>query len=351
MSEQKSTVLIVDDNASARETLIDALETEGYELHQACDGLEALKIATILKPDVILLDVMMPGMDGFEVCRRLRDTQDLAEVPVLMVTTLEDRGSRLKGLEAGADDFISRPFDRPELRARVHTITHLSRYRKLRDEHTRLETALTELRETHEATLKGWVEALDLRHKETEGHSERVVDLAVRMGKALGLDDTAMMHLRRGALLHDVGKLGVPDKVLLKTSKLTDAEWVLMKRHSGYAYRWLVRIPYLAETAEIPYCHHEKWDGTGYPQGLQGEAIPLGARVFAFADVYDALTSDRSYRAAWSKERTLAFIRSESGKHFDPSLVDLFIQVVGGESEDCYKHDEDYTTADMSFPE
>jgi len=333
MSEQKSAVLIVDDNASARETLVDALEAEGYELHQAGDGPEALERAATVKPDVILLDVMMPGMDGFEVCRRLRAAQDLAEVPVLMVTALEDRGSRLKGIEAGADDFISKPFDRPELRARVRTITRLSRYRKLRDEHARLETALTELRETHEATLKGWVEALDLRDKETKGHSERVVAMAVRMGTALGLDDTAMTHLRRGALLHDIGKLGVPDAVLLKPGKLTDEEWVLMKRHSVYAHDWLVRIPYLAETAEIPYCHHEKWDGTGYPQGLRGEAIPLGARVFAFADVYDAMTSDRPYRAAWTKERTLAFIRSESGTHFDPSLVDLFIRVVGGESE------------------
>jgi len=347
MTEQKSVVLIVDDSASARETLTEALEAEGYELHQAGGGPEALERAAALKPDVILLDVMMLGMDGFEVCRRLRAAPDLAEAPVLMVTALEDRGSRLQGLEAGADDFISKPFDRSELRARVRTVTRLNRYRKLRDEHAALERSLAELSETHEATLKGWVEALDLRDKETEGHSERVVAISVSMGEEMGLDDTAMAHLRRGALLHDIGKLGVPDAVLLKPSKLTDEEWVLMKRHPGYAYEWLVRIPYLAETAEIPSCHHEKWDGTGYPRGLRGEAIPLGARVFAFADVYDALTSERPYRAAWTKERALAQIRSESGTHFDPSLVDLFIRVVGGcggESEGRARQERNETT-------
>jgi len=329
MTEQKSVILIVDDRASARATLIDALEAEGYELHEAGGGPEALEKAAALMPDVILLDVMMPGMDGLEVCRRLRAAPDLAEVPVLMVTALEDRGSRLHGLDAGADDFISKPFDRAELRARVRTVTRLNRYRKLRDEHAKLGRALAELSETHEATLKGWVEALDLRDKETEGHSERVVAVSVSMAEEMGLDDTAMTHLRRGALLHDIGKLGVPDAVLLKPGKLTDEEWVLMKRHPVYAYEWLSRIPYLAETAEIPYSHHEKWDGTGYPRGLRGEAIPLGARVFAFADVYDALTSDRPYRAAWTKERALAQIRSDSGKHFDPSLVDLFLRIVG----------------------
>ncbi|MFM2005911.1 MAG: hypothetical protein RLZZ09_1566 [Pseudomonadota bacterium] len=326
--EQKSLVLIVDDSVAARETLIDALEGQGYELYQAGGGAEALALADGLKPDVILLDVMMPEMDGFEVCRRLRADTELAEAPVLMVTALDDRASRLKGIEAGADDFIAKPIDRIEMRARVRTITRLNRYRKLREEHTRLERALEELSETHEATLAGWVAALDLRDKETEGHSERVVALTVAMGRELGLDEDAMLHLRRGALLHDIGKLGVPDAILLKPGKHTAAEWNIMKQHPVFAHEWMKRIPYLAKTAEIPYAHHEKWDGSGYPLGLRGDAIPLSARLFAFADIYDALTSDRPYRPAWSKERTLEYIRLLSGTQLDPKLLDVFINAL-----------------------
>ena len=328
--EQKSIILIVDDSDSARETLVDTLEGQGYELRQARGGAEALTLAAALKPDVILLDVMMPDMDGFEVCRRLRADPALAEAPVLMVTALEDRSSRLRGIEAGADDFIYKPVDRTEMRARVRTVTRLNRYRKLRDEHARLVRVLAELAETHEATLAGWVAALDLRDKEIEGHSQRVVVLTVAMGKELGLDETALLHLRRGALLHDIGKLGVPDSVLLKPGKLTEDEWGVMKRHPLLAFEWLSAIPYLADTALIPYSHHEKWDGSGYPRGLRGEEIPLGARLFVLADVYDALTSDRPYRAAWTSEQALEHIRSLSGTHFDPKLVEVFFGVVCG---------------------
>jgi putative two-component system response regulator len=245
-----------------------------------------------------------------------------------MVTALDDRASRLRGIEAGADDFISKPFDRIEMRARMRTITRLNRYRKLREEHIRLEQAYDELQQTHEATLNGWVRALDLRDKETEGHSERVVELAIRLARAAGIDGDDLVHMRRGALLHDIGKLGVPDAILLKPGSLTYEEWIIMHRHPVYAYEWLSPIPYLRMTVDIPYCHHEKWDGTGYPRGLQGENIPLAARLFALVDVWDALRSDRPYREAWTKEKTLEHIQNGSGKHFDPAAVKLFLYVM-----------------------
>ena len=325
MSTTANCVLIVDDNPLGREALGDVLAPEGYSLAFAANGPEALAAAAELRPDVILLDVMMPGMDGFEVCRRLRADAALSEVPVLMVTALDDRASRLKGIESGADDFVSKPFDRIELRARIRTIMRLNRYRKLRDEHLRLEKAYAELQETHEGTLRGWVEALDLRDKETEGHSDRVVRLAVRLAEAAGISGEELTDLRRGALLHDIGKLGVPDAILLKPGKLDASEWALMKEHPVRAYEWLHAIPYLRRTAAIPYCHHEKWDGSGYPRGLKGEEIPLGARIFALVDVWDALRSNRPYRTAMPREDALAEIRAGTGTHFDPQLVDLFL--------------------------
>ncbi len=325
MSDNHSVILIVDDNEAGREALADVLEPEGHVVVTAASGPEALALAAAHYPDLILLDVMMPGMDGFEVCRRLRAADGLSEAPVLMVTALDDRASRLTGIEAGADDFISKPFDRLELRARVRTILRLNRYRKLRDEHAELERAYRELRETHDATLAGWVHALDLRDKETEGHSQRVVVLTERLAHAAGVPDADMEHVVRGALLHDVGKLGVPDAVLLKPGPLTPEERVVIERHPVLAHEWLSRIPYLRRTSEIPYAHHERWDGSGYPLGLSGDEIPLPARLFSVVDVWDALRSDRPHRKAWREDETVRYLREGAGSHFDPHLVDLFI--------------------------
>ena len=325
---EDSLILIVDDSPVGRQALESLLKNQGYQLAFAADGQEALNQANALMPDLILLDVMMPLMDGFEVCRHLRTNPALSEVPVVLVTALDDKESRLQGIEAGADDVITKPFDRAELRARVRTITRLNRYRKLRDEHQRLQRALSELQATYDATIEGWVHALDLRDKETEGHTLRVTGLALRVASALGMSDEQLTHVRRGALLHDIGKLGVPDSILLKPGPLTEEEWALMRRHTTNAYEWLASIPYLRPALDIPYCHHEKWDGSGYPRGLRGEEIPLAARLFALVDVWDALRSDRPYRAAWDVERVSAHIRSLAGAHFDPQLVELFLHLV-----------------------
>jgi PAS domain S-box-containing protein/putative nucleotidyltransferase with HDIG domain len=454
--QQASTILIVDDEPFGRKTLEALLSMYDYQLEFASDGPEALSQAAKLTPDLILLDVMMPGMDGFEVCRTLRADPVLSEVPVIMITALDDRESRIQGIEAGADDFISKPFDHTELRTRIRTITRLNRYRCLMNERARFERVIElspdgllivadtstilqanpamlrllgyressnktvvgksfmsliatdysdlcfthfnhviadsshdvrfemvmvnldgtrfpvevtgghmvwndtqamqinvrditerkyaeeqirrskeELTLSYDATLEGWVKALDLRDKETEGHSLRVTDMTMRMARAVGIDGDDLEHIRRGALLHDIGKLGIPDSILLKPGPLTDEEWVVMRKHPIYAYEWLSPIEYLRPSLVIPYCHHERWDGSGYPRRLQGTEIPLAARLFALADVWDALCSDRPYRSAWTEDKVRDHFRALSGKHFDPELVDIFLSL------ECSFEDDD----------
>ena len=188
-----------------------------------------------------------------------------------------------------------------------------------------LQRSNVELTSAYDATIEGWSRALDLRDRETEGHSLRVCEMTLQLAGAIGLDETALAHIRRGALLHDIGKMGVPDAILLKPGPLSDEEWVLMKRHPEHAYDMLSPIAYLQPALDIPYCHHEKWDGTGYPRGLKGEAIPLAARIFAVVDVWDALRSDRPYRKGWPEDRVRAHLLEQSGKHFDPRMLDRFL--------------------------
>jgi putative nucleotidyltransferase with HDIG domain len=184
----------------------------------------------------------------------------------------------------------------------------------------------------YDATIEGWSYALDLRDKETEGHTQRVTEITTKLCRKFGLSEKELTYARWGALLHDIGKMGVPDAILQKPGKLSDEEWVIMKMHPVYARNMLERINYLKSAIDIPYCHHEKWDGSGYPSGLKGEQIPLTARIFAITDVWDALTSDRPYRPAWPKSDTLDHIKSGAGTHFDPQVVKVFL-----ESEELWK--------------
>src|SRR5574342_935065 len=203
-----SKVLIVDDEYIGRETLQSILEGEGYELEMAENGFQAIEKARKLLPDVILLDVMMPGMTGFEVCQRIRNDPQIAEIPIIILTALDDRESLLNALKAGADDFISKPFDRYELRARLLGITRLNRYHKLVQERTKLQEANARLLSAYEATIEGWSRAMDLRDRETKGHSRRVADQTEQLAKEFGMPEAELIHVRRGALLHDMGKLG-----------------------------------------------------------------------------------------------------------------------------------------------
>lgn len=190
-----------------------------------------------------------------------------------------------------------------------------------------LQKTKTELLLAYESTIEGWSYAMDLRDKETEGHSQRVTEITLRLARELGMKEEDLVHIKRGALLHDIGKLGVPDAILLKPDKLTDEEWVLMRKHPVYAYEMVIRIDYLKPAIDIPYCHHERWDGSGYPRGLKGEEIPLAARIFAIADTYDALSSDRPYRSAWPRGKIIEYIKEQRGKNFDPKVVDAFLKI------------------------
>ena len=194
---------------------------------------------------------------------------------------------------------------------------------------TNLQQSNNDLGMAYDETIQGWSRALDLRDKETEGHTKRVTEMTIELAKIMGHEGEEIVHMRRGALLHDIGKMGIPDRILLKPGPLTDEEWKVMRKHPVFAYDLILPIQYLYPALDIPYCHHEKWDGSGYPRGLVGEQIPLSARIFAIVDVWDALTSDRPYRKAWSREKTLAYIQEQEGKHFDPKVVEAFIKKYG----------------------
>ena len=189
--------------------------------------------------------------------------------------------------------------------------------------------AVTDISQAYNATLEGWSRMLDMRDHVTEEHTHRVTELTVALAQRMGFPDSELGHLRRGALLHDIGKMGIPDSILQKPGALSNEERAIMQTHPEKAYQILSRIEYLLPAVDIPYCHHEKWDGTGYPRGLCGEQIPLSARLFAVVDVFDALTSDRPYRKAWKKEKALTYIREQSGKHFFPDVVKVFCEMVG----------------------
>ena len=185
-----------------------------------------------------------------------------------------------------------------------------------------------ELKTAYNATLEGWAHALELRDKETQGHSLRIANMTIKLAKRMGYNDQDLENVRKGALLHDIGKMGVPDTILLKPGNLTEEEWTLMRKHPDYAREMLMDLPYFKDALDIPYCHHEWWDGTGYPRGLKGDEIPLIARIFAIVDAWDALISDRPYRKAWLKRDALSHIIDQSGNHFDPEVVNAFVQML-----------------------
>ena len=193
-----------------------------------------------------------------------------------------------------------------------------------------------EILSAYEATLEGWIRALDLRDGETQGHSRRVVELSVRLAQDLGVCAEELVHVRRGALLHDVGKMALPDTVLLKAAVLDEEEQALMRRHPEHAWEMLKGIDFLRPALDIPYCHHERWDGTGYPRGLKGEEIPLTARLFAVVDVWDALRYDRAYRAGWPAERVKEYLRESAGTHFDPQVVPAFLRILERDGEQVF---------------
>jgi putative two-component system response regulator len=303
-------VLVVDDEELNRKLLRELLTSRGFQVEEAEDGEGALRKAETASPDVILLDVMMPRLDGLEACRRLKQNHRTQLIPVVLLTALSALDDRVAGLEAGADDFLTKPFHHPELLARVRA---LIRMKQLTDQLEQTEHILF--------TLAAAVEAKD---PYTEGHLRRLERYASQLSDSLGLSVHVMTVIRYGALLHEIGKIGVPDAVLHKPEPLAPEEFEIIKQHPAFGERICRPLRLGAEVGPIVRGHHERWDGAGYPDGLAGEAIPLGARIVAIADAFDAMTTDRPYRKALDVGSALAELRRGAGTQWDPDLVECF---------------------------
>jgi putative two-component system response regulator len=312
---RRTRILAVDDEPANLQLLRQILQ-DRYGLLYAKDGARALQLARQERPDLILLDVMMPGMTGYEVCRELKRDAATAAIPVIFVTALADPDDELRGFEAGAVDYISKPVSPPIVRARVRT--HLSLVRT------------DELRETRLQIVQRLGLAAEYKDNETGLHVIRMSHYARLLGIAAGMDADQAEELLHAAPLHDVGKIGIPDRILQKPGKLDPEEWRIMQTHVTIGARIIGEHQrgVLAVAHRVALGHHEKWDGSGYPRALAGEAIALEARIVAVADVFDALTSVRPYKQAWSIEDALRHLREQGGRHFDPVLVDLFQQLV-----------------------
>jgi putative two-component system response regulator len=320
--EPRPLILVVDDTSLNRQFLQDELTDEGYQVMTAEDGLEALERVTERMPDLILLDVMMPKMDGYEVCRHLKSDNRTILIPIVMVTALTAVQERIKGLEVGADDFLSKPYNRLELLTRVRSLLKLKRHT---DELENAETVLFSL-------------ALSVEAKDpyTNGHCDRLVRFSVALGMKLGLPVDQIKTLHRGGILHDLGKIGVPDSILLKRGPLNDAERAVIREHPAIGERICSPLKTLRHVLPIIRHHHERWDGSGYPDGLKGEAIPLTARIMQTVDIYDALTTERPYKPAYTSEQACAIMREETAKGWwDPQLIGTFITLV----QDGLHHD------------
>jgi cyclic di-GMP phosphodiesterase len=326
-SPNKPTILVVDDAPESIDVLRGVLGGE-YRVKAAIHGVIALKLIEATPPDLILLDVMMPEMDGFEVCQRLKAEPATAQIPVIFVTTLADAGSEGRGLELGAVDYLTKPYVPALVRSRVKS--HLALYhRHLSLEHeVRLRTR--DLSETRLEIIHRLGRAGEYRDNETGMHVLRMSHIARLLARRLGMSEAESDLLLQVAPMHDIGKLGIPDRILLKPGKLTPEEWELMKQHTRIGAEIIGNHPSeLMQAARmIALRHHERWDGSGYPDGLRAEAIPAMARVVAVADVFDALLSARPYKEPWSIAATVEEFKAQSGRHFEPSAVDSLLAIL-----------------------
>jgi len=314
-NENAAKILIVDDHLASRMAAVAVLAMEGYEVMEADSGPVALKLIAQSQPDLILLDVMMPGMDGFEVCSLLKQDQQTRLIPVIFITALNDKRSRIRGIEAGGDDFLSKPFDRVELAARVQSLVRQKR--------------LNEDLDHAEQVLFSIARAIESRDPNTGDHCERLSKLGKAFGEFLCLSRTALRDLMWGGYLHDIGKVGIPDAVLLKCGKLTEAEWKTMKQHVLIGERICQPLRTMRGVIPIIRHHHERWDGSGYPDGLKQEEIPYLAQVFQIIDIYDALTSERPYKVAFSQKEAIAILKAEVEKGWrNPKLVEQFQEFI-----------------------
>lgn len=312
-------VLVVDDSAPNLALLERLLTREGYTVLTASDGVEALPLVERNKPDLVISDVRMPGQNGFDLCRAIKARPATRLIPVVLLTALGGTHDRIAGLDAGADDFISKPFDAHELRARVRSLVRIKRG--------------TDELDSAEAVIMSLALTIEARDKCTEGHCHRLARTASALGARIGLGADHLATLRRGGVLHDIGKVGIPDAILLKPERLTAAEFSQMKSHTVIGDRLCSQLRLLETVRPIVRHHHERLDGSGYPDGLRGDAVPLLAQIVAVVDVFDALTTERPYRNALSAEQALEELIAESHKGWrDVALVAEFVALCRSEA-------------------
>jgi putative two-component system response regulator len=334
-------VLVVDDDDSVRQLLVTCLRLEGYDVLAAGNGRAALDLLTNQPCDLVVADVRMPGMDGIDLLSEIRMRR--IPVGVLMLTACDDVPIAVNAMKLGALDYILKPFEVADLRQRISAAMSQKVFRSVPETHgnsappvEELRTALDEqtrqmlsmlrqLDEASESMLEALVTALDAREHETHSHSLRVAHAAEALAFQMGYNGQFLKVLRRGALLHDIGKIGVADKVLLKPGELSAEDWVEMRRHPSIGARILESVELLRPAAELVLCHHERFDGTGYPRGLGGAAIPIGARIFSLVDSWDAMISPRSYRTKLTLEQARDEIKRCSGSQFDPEVVESYL--------------------------
>ena len=322
-----ATVLVVDDTPENIDILVGILGGD-YKVKVAIDGPKALALANKSAPDLILLDVMMPGMNGYEVCKRLKQDPLTSHIPVIFVTALADVADETQGFELGAVDYITKPVSAPVVKARVKT--HLALYDQKRLLEEEVKSRTKELEETRFEIIRRLGRAAEYKDNETGLHVIRMSHYAKLLAQQAGLPDKYCELIYNAAPMHDIGKIGTPDSILKKPAKLDADEWKEMQRHAEIGAEIIGdhKDPLLEMAKRIALSHHEKWDGSGYPNGLSGTEIPIEGRIVAIADVFDALTSIRPYKKAWTIEDTMNLIESESGKHFDPELVVHFSAIL-----------------------
>jgi len=339
--KSKPKILVVDDEDQNLRLLEAMLIPLGYEVILARDGIEALDKVRKIPPDVILLDIMMPKMDGFEVARRLKEDEGAKIIPIVMVTALREVEDRIRALEVGADDFLTKPVDKTELRARVNSLLkvkayndHMRNYQKeLEDEVAKrteqLRQAFEKIKIASLDTIFRLSRAAECKDEDTGAHIQRMSHYSAAVARQMGLNDSTVEAMLYAAPMHDVGKIGIPDQILLKPGRLDPDEWEIMKQHTTIGAKIMegsdAEFIKLAEV--IALTHHEKWDGSGYPRGLKGSEIPLAGRIAAVADVFDALTSKRPYKEPFPIEKSFAIIKESRGSHFDREVVDALFAV------------------------
>jgi len=316
-------VVIVEDNPSDAELIVRRLKNDDFHLEWTrVDDEEDYLLAIEAGFDLILSDWSLPDFSGLQALKIACDRE--LDTPFIIISGSIGEESAVDALHQGASDYLLK--DRPERLPQA--VRNAMEQKRLRDQRKQAEKLLLEtseeLRIAYDATLQGWSSALELREYETAGHSQRVVETTLTLARAMGIKAEDLVHIQRGALLHDIGKMGIPDSILLKPGPLSQDEWVIMRQHPIYAYNLLSKIPFLFPALDIPNYHHKRWDGSGYPKGLKGKEIPLAARIFAVVDVWDALSHDRPYRLAWEEEKVIDYLKEQAGREFDPQVVNAF---------------------------